>query len=118
MVIRVWIKTEPMKQWDVSREYRRRFKQALQNSDTAIPFPQRDVWLHPSDEFRLNLQGSLDGVDQDNPNPWSEQHITPTQCTASWASIGWVKRQRNPALFNVSTEFVSPCSNAEHQGGF
>ena len=41
VIIRVWIKTDPMKQWDVSREFRRRFKQTLQNSDTEIPFPQR-----------------------------------------------------------------------------
>jgi small conductance mechanosensitive channel len=59
LIIRVWIKTQPMKQWDVSREYRRRFKQTLQNTDTEIPFPQRDVWLHPIDEFKINLQGSL-----------------------------------------------------------
>lgn len=64
VIIRVWIKTDPMKQWDVSREFRRRFKQTLQDSDTEIPFPQRDVWLHPADEFRLSLQGSLDGLDQ------------------------------------------------------
>ncbi len=66
LIIRVWIKTEPMKQWDISREYRRRFKQALQDSDTEIPFPQRDVWLHPMDEFRLKLEGSLDGTGQGN----------------------------------------------------
>lgn len=60
LIIRVWIKTEPMKQWDVSREFRRRFKQTLQDSDTEVPFPQRDVWLHPSDEFRVTLQGSLE----------------------------------------------------------
>jgi small-conductance mechanosensitive channel len=66
VIIRVWIKTDPMKQWDVSREFRRRFKQTLQNSDTEIPFPQRDVWLHPTDEFRLTLQGSVDGLEQNN----------------------------------------------------
>jgi small conductance mechanosensitive channel len=60
VIIRVWIKTEPMKQWDISREFRRRFKETLQDSDTEIPFPQRDVWLHPSDEFKVTLQGSLE----------------------------------------------------------
>jgi small conductance mechanosensitive channel len=59
LIIRVWIKTQPMKQWDISREYRRRFKLAVQEAGTDIPFPQRDVWLHPSDEFRLTLQGAL-----------------------------------------------------------
>ncbi len=60
VTIRVWIKTKPIKQWDVSREYRRRFMQALRDTDTEIPFPQRDVWLHPSDEFVLQLKGSLE----------------------------------------------------------
>lgn len=68
LIIRVWIKTQPMKQWDISREYRRRFKLAVQEAGTDIPFPQRDVWLHPSDEFRLTLQGSLnDGQPQNQP---------------------------------------------------
>ena len=68
LIIRVWIKTQPMKQWDVSREYRRRFKLAVQEAGTDIPFPQRDVWLHPSDEFRLTLQGALnDGQSQTQP---------------------------------------------------
>lgn len=58
VIIRVWIKTEPMKQWDVSREFRRRFKQAVQDAGTEIPFPQRDVWLHPSEEFRVALLGN------------------------------------------------------------
>ncbi|MGB5972564.1 MAG: mechanosensitive ion channel family protein, partial [Nodosilinea sp.] len=57
LIIRVWIKTKPMKQWDVSREYRRRFKQALQDTDMQIPFPQRDVWVHPSAEFQIALKG-------------------------------------------------------------
>lgn len=66
VIIRVWIKTQPLKQWDVSREYRRRFKQAVQDSGTTIPFPQRDVWLHPSEAFRQTLQGSLAGEDREN----------------------------------------------------
>lgn len=64
IIIRVWIKTQPMKQWDVSREYRRRFKLALQESDTSIPFPQRDVWLHPSEELMGKLEGSLKQLEQ------------------------------------------------------
>jgi small-conductance mechanosensitive channel len=57
VIIRVWIKTEPMKQWDVSREYRRRFKEAVESAGTEIPFPQRDVWLHPSEALQATLRG-------------------------------------------------------------
>ncbi|MEM8807091.1 MAG: mechanosensitive ion channel family protein [Cyanobacteria bacterium P01_G01_bin.38] len=62
ITIRVWIKTQPMKQWDVSREYRRRFKLALQDCDHAIPFPQREVWLRADKGLQLKLRGKLDST--------------------------------------------------------
>ncbi|MGF1536695.1 MAG: mechanosensitive ion channel family protein [Elainellaceae cyanobacterium] len=61
IIIRVWIKTQPMKQWDVAREYRRRFKLAMQDLDhTSIPFPQRDIHLYPGQELRETLDGWLE----------------------------------------------------------
>ena len=61
VIIRVWIKTKPMKQWDVEREFRRRFKLAMQGlDDTSIPFPQRDIWLHPASGLQENLEGWFD----------------------------------------------------------
>ena len=39
LVIRVWIKTKPLKQWDVAREYRRRLQIALNASGISIPVP-------------------------------------------------------------------------------
>lgn len=36
VVLRVWIKTQPLKQWDVSREYRRRLKIAFDAAEIAI----------------------------------------------------------------------------------
>lgn len=37
LMIRVWIKTQPLKQWDVAREYRRRLKVALDAEGIVIP---------------------------------------------------------------------------------
>lgn len=37
LVIRVWIKTQPLKQWEVAREYRRRLKVALDKAKIVIP---------------------------------------------------------------------------------
>ena len=59
VMLRVWIKTQPMKQWDVSREFRRRFKQSLQDMDTSIPFPQRQVWLNVPEGLDIRLSGEL-----------------------------------------------------------
>lgn len=45
LIIRVWIKTQPLKQWDVAREFRRRLKIAFDEAGISIPLPQQVVWL-------------------------------------------------------------------------
>jgi moderate conductance mechanosensitive channel len=54
--IRLWIKTQPLKQWDVAREYRRRLKLALDEAGIAIGVPQQSL-VFRSD---LRLAGELD----------------------------------------------------------
>ncbi|MEJ1931725.1 mechanosensitive ion channel family protein [Nostoc sp. NIES-2111] len=46
LIIRVWIKTQPLKQWDVAREYRRRLKIAFDKAGIFIPVPQQAVWVN------------------------------------------------------------------------
>ncbi|MBD2343431.1 mechanosensitive ion channel family protein [Anabaena subtropica] len=48
LIIRVWIKTQPLKQWDVAREYRRRLKIAFDQAGISIPVPQQAVWVNDS----------------------------------------------------------------------
>jgi small conductance mechanosensitive channel len=43
VTIRVRMKTLPLKQWDVAREFRRRLKKAFDAAGIEIPFPQRDI---------------------------------------------------------------------------
>lgn len=43
MTIRTWIKTVPLSQWNVSREFRRRLKQQLDAADIAIGVPQQMI---------------------------------------------------------------------------
>jgi small conductance mechanosensitive channel len=45
MVIRVWIKTPPMMQWDVGREYRRRIKVAFDAAGIPLAVAQEAIWL-------------------------------------------------------------------------
>jgi len=47
VMIRVWIKTEPLKQWDVAREFRRRVKIALDRAGVSIPVPQQQILFEP-----------------------------------------------------------------------
>ena len=57
LMIRVWIKTQPLKQWAVAREYRRRLKITLDAAGIYIPVPQQANWinevqlLNSQDEF-------------------------------------------------------------------
>ncbi|MEH1837570.1 MAG: mechanosensitive ion channel family protein [Nostoc sp.] len=56
LVIRVWIKTQPLKQWDVAREFRRRLKVALDEAGISISVPQQAIWVN--DEQLLNFQSN------------------------------------------------------------
>ncbi|MFI8992959.1 mechanosensitive ion channel family protein [Streptomyces sp. NPDC053542] len=49
VVVRVVVKTAPLKQWAVTRELRRRAKEALDAAGVEIPFPQRTVWMRTDD---------------------------------------------------------------------
>ncbi len=45
IVIKGRIKTTPIEQWNVGREYRKRLKAAFDRAGVEIPFPQRTVWF-------------------------------------------------------------------------
>lgn len=49
LVLKARIKTQPIEQWTVGREYRRRLKQAFDAKDIRIPLPQRTLsWADDS----------------------------------------------------------------------
>ncbi|MEH1831129.1 MAG: mechanosensitive ion channel family protein [Nostoc sp.] len=56
LIIRVWIKTQPLKQWDVAREFRRRLKVALDEAEISISVPQQAIWVN--DDQLLNFHGN------------------------------------------------------------
>lgn len=62
LIIRVWIKTQPLKQWDVSREFRRRLKIAFDQAGISIPIPQQAIWMNqtPVINYGVDANGSVD----------------------------------------------------------
>ncbi|GAA4798738.1 mechanosensitive ion channel family protein [Streptomyces ziwulingensis] len=50
VVVRLAVKTVPLQQWSVTRELRRRVKEALDAAGIDIPFPQRTLWLRKEDD--------------------------------------------------------------------
>ncbi len=53
LILKLWIKTQPLKQWEVAREYRRRLKLALDQAKIQIPAPQRAIWMHAVEPYNL-----------------------------------------------------------------
>ena len=49
VTIRLVVKTEPLMQWKVQRELRRRIKETFDAEGIEIPFPQRVVWHRATD---------------------------------------------------------------------
>ena len=47
-IVRVWIVTEPLKQWAVSREFRRRLQKACARHEISLVVSQQQVWLDSS----------------------------------------------------------------------
>lgn len=45
ITIRLWIRTEPLQQWQVAREFRRRLKNVFDKEGISIPFPQQSIWF-------------------------------------------------------------------------
>ncbi len=56
IVIKARIKTRPIKQWSVGREYRKRLKIAFDHNNIEIPFPHRTVyWGEKINPLKLDI---------------------------------------------------------------
>ena len=44
-VVRIWIKTEPLKQWAVAREFRRRLQKTFEQHNIPLPVAGQKLWL-------------------------------------------------------------------------
>ncbi len=55
VTVRLWIKTQPLKQWEVAREYRRRLKNAFDDANIDIGVPQQALLVN--EDFEGELHG-------------------------------------------------------------
>ena len=65
VTIRVWIKTQPLQQWNVGREFRRRLKLAMDEEGIAIGISQQSLPLRSAAEDRA-FDGGNHSPDQNN----------------------------------------------------
>jgi len=59
VTIRMLIKTIPLKQWDVAREFRRRIKNEFDGRGIEIPFPQRTIHIRQEHDLGDGPRGNL-----------------------------------------------------------
>lgn len=90
LLIRTWIKTEPLQQWAVGREFRLRVLTALEEEGIELGMPQQKMW-YPSTEGELhqpfvqqdlasaNDQSAIDANEHTNEQPKkkNERHPLP-----------------------------------------
>ncbi len=56
VTIRMFFTTQPLKQWDVAREFRRRVKKAFEEKGIEIPFPHRTIYMGTGEQGRLGVE--------------------------------------------------------------
>ena len=66
VVIKARIKTLPIKQWMVGREYRRRLKKAFDEQKIEIPFPHRTLYMGEASQ-PFTLKASLAHTERETP---------------------------------------------------
>ncbi len=67
VVVRLAVKTVPLKQWGITRELRRRVKDNLDAAGVEMPFPQRTVWMRHEDDGRGGRATVPKGRDESVP---------------------------------------------------
>jgi moderate conductance mechanosensitive channel len=59
IIVRLWIKTEPLKQWEVAREFRRRLQIALTEAGIPLSPPQQQILIErETQELGLGIRNS------------------------------------------------------------
>jgi small conductance mechanosensitive channel len=76
VTLRARLKTQPIEQWTVGREYRRRLKHAFDEENVEIPFPHRTLyWGEASPP--LEVQGQARALGSDDGASRSDSSVDP-----------------------------------------
>lgn len=76
LLVRVWIKTLPLQQWSVAREFRRRLALVLDQEGLAIAVPQQSLWFKSGLEVDIE---KLESLESDRPDRVADPERQPNQ---------------------------------------
>jgi len=71
--IRVMFTTQPLQQWTVGREFRRRIKKVFDEKGIEIPFPHRTIYLGEGSPMEGRL--SVELVEKKEPHPGTAEDV-------------------------------------------
>jgi small conductance mechanosensitive channel len=84
VVIKARIKTQPIEQWSVGREYRRRLKMAFDERNIEIPFPHRTLyWGEASQPMQFRTVNGLGASSRASSPPAGERRGPPLPSTGA-----------------------------------
>ena len=88
LMVRVWIETLPLKQWDVAREFRRRLKLAFDREGIAMAKTQTEVWFHDGNGRSRSAAHNSDQGNHlgDHRGGDRRDHPVPASASSPWAS--------------------------------
>jgi small conductance mechanosensitive channel len=70
VTLRVLMKVQPKEQWPVSREFRRRIKNALDKAGLRVPLPQMSLAMPPQTQVVMtDTESRLESRLSENPEP-------------------------------------------------
>jgi moderate conductance mechanosensitive channel len=73
--VRLWIKTQPLKQWEVAREYRRRLKLAFDQAGISVGVPNQALWFNNAAD--VDWADRADSSKSSGPQPFDEATGSP-----------------------------------------
>lgn len=81
LVLRLVVKTAPLKQWDVARVLRERVKGAFDENGLEIPFPQRSIWVRASGDDQPQVGVSVSAAPKATDGEESPEQARPESST-------------------------------------
>ncbi len=95
VLIRIWIKTQPLQQWNVSREFRRRLKRAFEDYNIPLGVPQQYLWIRNAHDLAM-MEQAMQSHSNVNSSPDAFDSLKSSGSPNSFHPSPQTTGERNP----------------------